>query len=192
MSDTRVTSAVEYICYPESMVLTPPDIIDLCQNKGLSCVISPLHDKDLGTDGSVKKPHYHVYIKRLTGSKLSLQFETSYSSLIGAARFTCVDSWKGALLYACHLNSTGKHLYDVNDVLTTRDIDYKASIASETELPNSLIDILNIINTNDFIYFHNLVDYIIANDKTLFPILKRNRAFIVSYLKSRAAYSSYH
>lgn len=40
----------------------PDDWIEQLQNTGLPFVISPLHDKDINPDGTMKKPHWHVIV----------------------------------------------------------------------------------------------------------------------------------
>ena len=46
-----------FVAYPESM---PENWFELLQGTGLPIAVSPLHDKDVNPDGSIKKPHYHM------------------------------------------------------------------------------------------------------------------------------------
>ena len=45
------------VIYPESL---PENWLEILQNSGLQIAISPLHDKDINPDGTIKKPHYHI------------------------------------------------------------------------------------------------------------------------------------
>src|SRR5699024_8223215 len=45
------------IVYPES---APENWIDILQKEYVKMVVSPLHDKDVNPDDTLKKAHYHV------------------------------------------------------------------------------------------------------------------------------------
>lgn len=45
------------IVYPDSL---PKNWLELLQNEPVA--ISPLHDKDVNPDGTLKKPHYHIVL----------------------------------------------------------------------------------------------------------------------------------
>lgn len=47
------------VLYPES---APNDWKVLLQEQRIPALISPLHDKDINLDGTLKKEHYHVMI----------------------------------------------------------------------------------------------------------------------------------
>ena len=47
------------VVYPESL---PENWKDILRESGLQVGISPLHDKDVNPDGSIKKPHYHLIL----------------------------------------------------------------------------------------------------------------------------------
>lgn len=48
-----------FIAYPDSL---PDDWIDKLLLTGIPFIVSPLHDKDINTDGDYKKPHYHIIV----------------------------------------------------------------------------------------------------------------------------------
>lgn len=48
-----------FLIYPESL---PQNWEDELEATGLRCAISPLHDKDINKDGTLKKAHYHGII----------------------------------------------------------------------------------------------------------------------------------
>lgn len=48
-----------FVLYPES---APEDWKEILQMTGLSCCVSPLHDKDINPTGEPKKAHYHVIL----------------------------------------------------------------------------------------------------------------------------------
>ena len=47
------------VLYPDS---APSDWRDIIQSTGLPFSVSPLHDKDLNADNSIKKAHYHIIL----------------------------------------------------------------------------------------------------------------------------------
>ena len=47
------------VVYPES---APSDWISRLQEQLVPALISPLHDRDINSDGTIKKPHFHVMI----------------------------------------------------------------------------------------------------------------------------------
>ena len=47
------------VLYPES---APINWLEILQNTGLPCAISPLHDKDINADNTPKKPHFHIIL----------------------------------------------------------------------------------------------------------------------------------
>ena len=48
-----------FIVYPESAPQNWRELLDECH---VSWVESPLHDKDVNPDGTVKKPHWHIIL----------------------------------------------------------------------------------------------------------------------------------
>ena len=48
-----------FVLYPES---APSDWRDIIQMTGLPFAVSPLHDKDLNADNTIKKAHYHIIL----------------------------------------------------------------------------------------------------------------------------------
>lgn len=67
------------VVYPES---APIDWIRLLQEQCVPALISPLHDKDLNTDGTLKKEHFHVMIL-FDGVKTSEQAQEVFSVIGG-------------------------------------------------------------------------------------------------------------
>lgn len=48
-----------FVLYPES---APENWKEILQQTGLSCCVSPLHDKDINPTGEPKKAHYHIIL----------------------------------------------------------------------------------------------------------------------------------
>lgn len=48
-----------FLLYPESV---PDDWQEKLAEIGQPLAISPLHDKDLNADGTLKKPHWHIMV----------------------------------------------------------------------------------------------------------------------------------
>lgn len=100
-----------YIVYPESV---PPDWIEQLQNTGLPFTISPLHDRDINPDGTLKKPHYHVIV--------SYSNTTTYSSISGLRTITkgpfpiACKNVSGMYAYFTHKHNPEKYQYNSNDI----------------------------------------------------------------------------
>lgn len=89
----------------------PDDWIEQLINTGLPFVVSPLHDKDINPDGTLKKPHWHVII--------SWSNTTTYRNarMIAVEILHCplpqiLRAVEGMYRYLQHLDNPEKHLYE--------------------------------------------------------------------------------
>lgn len=88
------------VVYPES---APADWIRLLQEQCVPALISPLHDKDLNTDGTPKKEHHHVMIL-FDGVKTSEQAQEVFS-VIGGVGIETIKCARAYARYLCHLDN---------------------------------------------------------------------------------------
>ena len=57
--ETRRTRNFATVVYPES---APTNWKLVLQEQCVPALVSPVHDRDVNTDGTIKKEHYHVMI----------------------------------------------------------------------------------------------------------------------------------
>src|SRR5699024_4399385 len=94
------------IVYPES---APENWIDILQKEYVKMVVSPLHDKDVNPDDTLKKAHYHVLFM-FDGVKSYNQVK-SIADSVNAPIPQIVGSAKGLTRYMLHIDNTDKAQY---------------------------------------------------------------------------------
>lgn len=115
---TVKTRAWSFILYPES---APENWLEILNSFHCPFCISPLHDKDLKSDGSPKKAHYHcIYI-----SEGPCYYKTClvFMNLIGGIRLEPIHSLRGSVRYLIHLDETNKHHYMQEDIISLAGFD---------------------------------------------------------------------
>lgn len=101
-----------FILYPES---APEDWMQILSDKMVPCAISPLHDADALSDGTLKKPHYHVM--------LHYEGPTTYNHVLELTRSLnqpipqVYDSPAAAYAYLTHSNNADKAQYSDTDIV---------------------------------------------------------------------------
>lgn len=91
------------------------DILDNAMSGKDSWVESPLHDKDIKTDGTPKKPHYHV----------ELDFENDHSyeqvknllTAAGLVRVRYTRNARAMIRYMAHLDNPEKYQYSKDGII---------------------------------------------------------------------------
>lgn len=157
-----------FIVYPESI---KEDWIQVLIETGLPFAISPLHDKDFNSDGSIKKPHYHV-ILTYDGPTTYKSVNDNICQIIGSTIPKRVLSLRGIYRYLTHEDNPEKYQYNRDLIqeynnfhidMTDTELTYKiASITLEAE-QLSITNYLELIN-------HYLAD----NDMDNFKIVQQH------------------
>lgn len=177
------------ILYPENI----NDIDKSCNDLGVPCSLSPLHDKDLKEDdtGEIKKAHYHlvVYFK---GKTTPYNFYTCLCGAFGEKAFSTLQIGHdlGSLVcYHCHLNNPEKFQYDVSDIKDFNGFSCKKYLM---DCGGDILDnyqiIKKIIKENNFLFFNELDDYLEENEPVLYNAFVRDRILsrqVKDYIKSR-------
>lgn len=177
------------VLYPENI----DDIDFACEDLGIPCSLSPLHDKDLKDDGTgeIKKAHYHlvVYFK---GKTTPYNFYTCLCGAFGEKAFSTIQIGHdmGSLIcYHCHLNNKEKYRYDVNDIKDFNGFGSKKYLdACGGDIVDNYYKIKSIIKENNFIFFNDLDDYLQETDPVLHSAFIRDRVLsrqIKDYIKAR-------
>lgn len=112
-----------FLMYPEVeneevRDLLVPDPGKLClwieEHLTVAAAVSPLHDRDVKDDGTMKKPHYHVLLS--FGTLKSYEQVLEMVRPLGVSTVKRVESRTAMTRYLCHLDSPEKALYDVSKV----------------------------------------------------------------------------
>lgn len=171
-----------FILYPES---APADWKNRIDDLHTKYVISPLHDKDLHEDGSVKKPHYHVVLI-YSGNKSYEQIKDITDSL-GQPIPQRVQNLRGQIRYLAHIDNADKVQYNIDDIIAS-GIDVSQYLRGESADRYAVLrEIIAYIKDNNVTEYCDLIDYaMIEHIDDWFPVLADTSCFfITSYLKSK-------
>lgn len=129
----------------------------------IATAISPLHDRDIKEDGTIKKPHYHIVVNFT--QKTSIGRFIHIVKSIGGKENTpehyeeyVISDNRGMLRYLCHLDEKDpmKPLYDIEDVITYGPMNYEKKIKmdkSEEEETMLLMEMTLYIHKNHITNF---------------------------------------
>lgn len=170
-----------FVLYPES---APSNWRDILQQTGLTCAISPLHDKDINPDNTPKKAHYHVI--------LSYSNTTTYNcvkSLCDSLNQPIpqpLEQVRGYYRYLTHKDNPEKYQYDEKEITSINGFDISNFIElSENEVFEIENNVVSFIRDNNIIEYKDLVD--LLKDNEMFTELKvvcKHTLFFNSYLNS--------
>lgn len=153
------------IVYPES---APNNWVDIIKDWHIKCAISPLHDSDVTSDGTLKKAHYHVLLA-LDGPKTENHVHLLVSNLNGTKPIK-IQSLSGYFRYLIHADDKDKYQYSQDDIKIMGNwnplpyLDDDKSPKEEVIL-NTMIEISHFINTSLIYSYSDLLDYAIKNNK---------------------------
>lgn len=169
------------IVYPES---APPDWQDILSSYHIPAFISPLHDRDVLPDGTLKKPHYHVLIM-FEGVKTREQVVDIFSSFFGVG-CEIIQSLIGYARYLCHLDELNKVKYSVDDVISLAGADYYHLTSTSSDRYKSLNAMRQYCADNNVTSFSDFWDYCALHNFEWFKLIADNSAYVMDrYLKSR-------
>ena len=168
-----------FVLYPES---APENWKDILQLKGLSCAISPLHDKDINPTGEVKKPHYHII--------LAFGSPTTYNNVkcITEELFCPIpiplESCRGYYRYLTHKDNPEKYQYNEKDIETLNAFDV-TSILNNSEVAQLKIEIQKLIRDNFIIEYAQLMDFLLDSELyELWNVASNHTLFFDRYIQS--------
>lgn len=169
------------ILYPESAVENWEEVLN---DAHVEALVSPLHNRDVNSQGELKKPHYHVMVM-YQGNKSKEQAQDFFNSL-GATACQTINSIRGEARYLCHLDNPEKEQYDIKDVKEFGGADYQTIIGLPSDKYGILRELIEFIEVNNVLSFSELFRWTAANNERWFRALSDNCAYIVKeYLSSR-------
>ena len=171
-----------FVLYPES---APDNWKDVLQKTGLPFAISPLHNKDVNPDGSIKKPHYHIIL--CYAGPTSFNVVNRLVSGLNQPIPQYLEQIKGYYRYFTHKDNPEKYQYKESDIECCNGF----VVTDYIELTNSenlalKREILDFIIESDIYEYCDLVSVLHYEDKVdMLYCVSNNTLFFNSFLKSR-------
>lgn len=168
------------IVYPES---APADWVDILSGFHVGALVSPLHDKDLNKDKSLKKPHYHVIL--IFDSVKSIDQAKEIFDAIGGVGCEAVKCLQGYARYLCHLDEADKAHYPMEEILQVCGVNYVEIIELSSDRLEVLMDIISYCKEEGIVEFNRLIDYCLQENHGWFRVISESGVYILKeYMKS--------
>lgn len=169
------------VVYPES---APPDWKAILERHCIPAFISPLHNKDLDSEGNIKKEHYHIVIF-FEGCKTKEQAKEIFDT-IGGVGVEIVKNARAYSRYLCHLDNKDKVKYNPDDVIALSGADYNTMISLSSDKYTAIGEMIEFCMANNMISYATLLLYAKKNRFDWFKVLCDSATLtIVQFLKSR-------
>lgn len=177
----------KYFCavlYPDSSTYDYEKIIKALAEEHLTFALSPIHDRDVEADGSLKKGHYHLLLAY--SSATSLNNIRGWFKVCGLPEcdlhsVRVCASGVGYYRYLTHKDNPEKAQYNDNDIRVFNDSDelFKKFSKTASEKIDNLVRIFQIIDALNTISFHSLIQYLMLNERDLFKMLTSSSALAI-------------
>lgn len=144
-----------FIVYPES---APNNWREILNETHMRWVESPLHDKDVNPDGSLKKPHWHVMLS--SDGPITLKAVEKIIEPLNVPKPQKVGSAKGLVRYMIHMDNPEKYQYSIDDIVAHNGADiesyFELTISNKLNLMKDIVAFIydnEIDNYADFLMF---------------------------------------
>lgn len=176
------------VVYPES---APENWRDVLSDLHTPVFISPLHDRDINPDGSLKKKHWHVMLM-FEGVKSVEQVEQIFSQ-IGGVGHEIIQSIRGYARYLCHLDNPEKAQYDTGEVTQLGGADYFETINLPTDKFAAIREMQQFVLEHNITSYADLLDYSAEHNYDWFRCLCTNGTYVLKeYIKAHSWRSQQH
>ena len=177
----------KYFCtllYPDSTTYDTDKVIKALAEEHLTFAVSPIHDKDVEEDGSIKKAHYHLllaYSSATTLNNIRGWFKVCGLPESDLHSVRVCASGVGYYRYLTHKDNPEKAQYDVNDIRTFNDAQelFKKFSKTASEKIDDLVRIFQIVDELNTISFHSLIQYLMFNERDLFKLITSSSALAI-------------
>ena len=171
--------------YPESVADGWRDVLRMT---GLKCAISPLHDKDIKSDGTddEKKAHWHVMM--CWDGPTTKNAANDTAALVGGVLMPRpVNSVGGYYRYLTHRDDADKHQYDEEDIECLNGFNPSDYIEwTKSELERLKQDVFDLVRSGDFLEYADLMETLRDGDRPeLWSVASNHTVFFRAYLSSR-------
>ena len=177
----------KYFCcvlYPDSSTYVVDKVIKSLAEEHLTFALSPIHDRDVEDDGSLKKGHYHLllaYPSATTLNNIRGWFRACGMPESDLHSVRVCASAVGYFRYLTHRDNPEKAQYDYNEIRIFNDSDdvFKKFSKNSTDKIDDLIRIFKIVDELNTISFHSLIQYLMLNERDLFKLLTSSSALAI-------------
>lgn len=177
----------KYFCcvlYPDSTTYDFEKIVLALSEEHLTFAVSPIHDKDVENDGSIKKAHYHLllaYSSATTLNNIKGWFKACGMPESDLHSVRVCASGVGYYRYLTHKDNPEKAQYDDCDIRIFNDFDelFKKFSKTSSDKIDDLIRIFQIVDDLDTVSFHYLVQFLMLNERDLFKLLTSSSALAI-------------
>lgn len=177
----------KYFCavlYPDSTTYDADKLIKALAEEHLSFAVSPIHDRDVDVDGSMKKGHYHLliaYSSATTLNNIRGWFKVCGMPEAELHSVRICASGVGYYRYLTHKDNPEKAQYNDKDISVFNDFDelFKKFSKTASEKIDNLVRIFQIVDDLNAISFHNLIQYLMLNERDLFKMLTSSSALAI-------------
>lgn len=174
-----------FVLYPES---APKDWREQLQLTGLSCAISPMHDKDVNPTGEPKKPHYHV-ILCYSGPTAYNVVKALTNGKLGQTIPQPLEQVRGYYRYLTHEDNPEKAQYSKADIQTLNGFDIREFVElTKSEVSKLTREILQLIRDNGITEYSILMDILMDGGEAtgdMFDVASTHTLFFKAYLTSQ-------
>lgn len=177
----------KYFCcilYPDSTTYDVDNVIKSLAEEHLTFAVSPIHDRDIEDDGSLKKAHYHLLLAYSSATTLNnLRYWLNACGMpesdLHSVR-VCA-SGVGYFRYLTHKDNPEKVQYADKDIRIFNDSDelFKKFSKTSSEKIDDLARIFQIVDELNTISFHSLIQYLMLNERDLFKMLTSSSALAI-------------
>ena len=177
----------KYFCavlYPDSTSYDTEKVIKALAQEHLTFAVSPIHDQDVEVDGTLKKPHFHLL--------LAYQSATTLKNICGwfnacgmpESDLHCIRvcaSGVGYYRYLTHKDNPEKAQYNDHDVRVFNDSDelFQKFSRTSSDKIDDLVRIFHIVDDLNTTSFHNLMQYLMLNERLLFKMITSSSALAI-------------
>lgn len=177
----------KYFCcilYPESTTYSVDKIIKALAEEHMTFAVSPIHDRDVEEDGTPKKGHFHLllaYTSATTLNNIRGWFNACGMPESDLHSVRVCASGVGYFRYLTHKDNPEKVQYADKDIRIFNDYDdvFKKFANTESDKIDKLIRIFQIVDELNTISFHNLIQYLMLNERDLFKMLTSSSALAI-------------
>lgn len=171
-----------FVFYPDSV---PGDWNRIIGEWQCECLVSPLHDRDVNPDGTLKKPHWHGIIRfeKALNAREAMEF---ISELRGPIPMIPAGSTRSCARYLVHLDNPEKFQYDKTDVLEFGGWSWSEACMNEDETLSIIGEMMDWCDETGCVSFAVLLKFARLHKPEWFRALCKNSTYVMKeYLKSQ-------
>lgn len=177
----------KYFCivlYPDSITYNVENVIKALADEHFTFAVSPIHDRDLEDDGTLKKPHFHLllaYTSATTLNNIRGWFNVCGIPESDLHSVRVCASGVGYYRYLTHKDNPEKAQYNENDLRVFNDSEelFKKFSKTSSDKIDDLVRIFKTVDELNTISFHSLVQYLMLNERDLFKLLTSSSALAI-------------